>query len=374
MKRKLLLSLGAALCAFGIYSCQKDIKSDPGADALAVPGAKGGGPSAQSHIVDASDLIATDAEPIQLGASSPFTFNFTEGPSVDKKGNVFFTDQPNDKIYKWDAATDEITLFKTGTGRSNGTYFDNNGFLITCADMHGELWAIDKHGKHEKIYVDNYGGKLLNGPNDIWINPVNGGMYFTDPIFGRDYWDDSDPRKVNLWPGTSQQANPIGSNHGGYVYYLNPSNKQLTRVATEALGWSPSLWPNGIVGTPDGKKLYVNKWGFNTATSGTWVFDINSDGTLSNMEKFADMGGDGMTMDELGNVYICRNIGITVFNPDGDQILHISPPPGWDNISNACFGGQDGKTLFMTVSVGFGATGQGSVWGLQMNVKGAAIK
>ena len=160
MKRKLLLTLGVALCAFGIYSCQKDIKSDQGTDALAVPGAKGG-PSAQSHIVDASDLIATDAEPIQLGASSPFTFNFTEGPAVDKKGNVFFTDQPNDKIYKWDAATDEITLFKTGTGRSNGTYFDNNGFLITCADMLGELWAIDKHGKHEKIYVDNYGGKLL---------------------------------------------------------------------------------------------------------------------------------------------------------------------------------------------------------------------
>jgi gluconolactonase len=373
MKRKLLLSLGAALCAFGIYSCQKDIKSGSDSDPLAVRNAK----PATSSVLSAGSLIASNAQPVKLGEG----YTFTEGPAVDKKGNVFFTDQPNDKIYRWDAASGEITLFKTGTGRSNGMYFDNNGFLITCADMHGELWAIDKHGKHEKIYVDNYGGKLLNGPNDIWINPVNGGMYFTDPLFGRDYWDDSDPRKVHLWPGTSQQAtNPpttppfFAGDLGGYVYYLSPDNKTITRVATEALGWSPTGWPNGVVGSPDGKKLYVNKWGFNTAVSGTWVFDINADGTLSNMKKFANMGGDGMTMDELGNVYISRNIGLTVFNPAGEQILQIPPPPGWDNISNACFGGQDGKTLFMTVSVGGGANQKGSVWGLQMNVKGAAIK
>ncbi len=120
-------------------------------------------------------------------------FGFTEGPAVDKDGNVFFTDQPNDKIYRWDANSGMVTLFLEGTGRSNGMAFDRKGNLIACADMHGELWKIRPNGTHE-VLVDNYQGKLLNGPNDVWINPVTGGIYITDPIFPRDYWDPSDPR------------------------------------------------------------------------------------------------------------------------------------------------------------------------------------
>src|SRR6476659_9901756 len=115
-------------------------------------------------------------------------FSFTEGPAVDKHGNVFFTDQPNNKIYRWDAGTGEITLFLQGTGRANGMAFDKDGNLIACSDMHGELWKIHPDGSHE-VLVNNYKGKLLNGPNDVWINPATGGMYITDPIFPRGYWD-----------------------------------------------------------------------------------------------------------------------------------------------------------------------------------------
>jgi gluconolactonase len=186
-------------------------------------------------------------------------------------------------------------------------------------------------------------------------------MYFTDPLFGRDYWDASDPRKVNLWPGTSQQANPIGSNLGGYVYYLSPDRRHFTRVATEAIGWSPDKWVNGVIGTPDGKKLYVNKWDFDTDVSGTWVFDIKADGRLYNMKLFTAMGGDGMTMDERGNVYIANNRGVTAFDKRGNRILNVPVPPGGSN--NITFGGQDGKTLFIT--------GQDKVYGLKMKVKGA---
>jgi hypothetical protein len=73
--------------------------------------------------------------------------------------------------------------------------------LITCADMHGEVWKIRPDGSHE-VLAANYNGKLLNGPNDVWINPVTGGMYFTDPMFPRPYWDDTDPRKIGnpSWP------------------------------------------------------------------------------------------------------------------------------------------------------------------------------
>jgi gluconolactonase len=69
-------------------------------------------------------------------------FGFTEGPAVDRHGNVFFTDQPNDRIYRWDAGTGAVTLFLQGTGRANGMAFDRDGNLITCSDMHGEVWKI----------------------------------------------------------------------------------------------------------------------------------------------------------------------------------------------------------------------------------------
>jgi hypothetical protein len=192
-------------------------------------------------------------------------FGFTEGPANDRHGNVFFTDQPNDKIYRWDAGTGAITLWLQGTGRANGMIFDREGNLIAAADMHGELWKIRPDGSH-KVLIDNYQGKLLNGPNDVWINPTNGGIYITDPIFPRGYWDADDPRQQPWEPTHSEQA-PQGK--GGYVYYLPPGAHKLVRVTTEAMGWESDAWPNGVVGTPDGKKLYVNKW-FYDNHGGTW--------------------------------------------------------------------------------------------------------
>ena len=305
MKKLLFLSLGA-LSSIGYYACD--------------------------------DLDDHRKFPTPVGSLKEIQsgFSFTEGPAVDKSGNVFFTDQPNDKIYKWDAATGAVTPFLEGTGRSNGMAFDKDGNLIACADMHGELWKIKPDGSHE-VLVDNYQGKLLNGPNDVWINPVNGGIYITDPIFPRDYWDDDDPRKQG-WPPTHSEQAATGK--GGHVYYLAPGSKTLVRV-TE--GWDADTWPNGIVGTPDGKKLFINKWAPDNL-GGTWEYDINPDGTLSNLNKFVDMGGDGMSMDGLGNVYISNSLGITAFDPQGNKVLNIAT----DGATNNVFGGQNNKTLFIT--------------------------
>jgi len=283
-------------------------------------------------------------------------FGFTEGPAVDRHGNVFFTDQPNDKIYRWDAGTGKITLFLEGTGRANGMAFDKDGDLIACADMHGELWKIHPDGSHE-VLVDNYGGRLLNGPNDVWINPVNGGMYITDPMFPRPYWDDSDPRKQDWEPTHSEQA-PVGK--GGYVYYLPPGGDTLVRVTTEDMGWEADTWPNGVVGTPDGKKLYVNKWqGDNKG--GTWVFDIKRDGTLANMRKFSEWGGDGMSMDEWGSIYISNGQGVMGFAPNGRNILRI---PTGSGATNNTFAGRNRALLFITGPVD-------SVTAVRMRVRGA---
>ena len=162
MKRILFFSFGV-LGFFAFYSCQKNTVKET--DQMASQkSSRSSNPSAASTFFDPNSLVSASQhgvlDTIQKG------FGFTEGPAVDKKGNVFFTDQPNDKIYRWDAGTGAITTFLTGTGRSNGMEFDKDGNLIACADMHGELWKIHPDGSHE-VLVNNYNGKLLNGPNDL---------------------------------------------------------------------------------------------------------------------------------------------------------------------------------------------------------------
>jgi gluconolactonase len=264
--------------------------------------------------VVAAGVIAPDANVEKLSG----IFAFTEGPAADPKGNVYFTDQPNDKIYIW--STDgKLSTFLTGCERSNGMYFDADGVsLLACADLHNRLVSFDQNGKMT-VLVEKYKGKKLNGPNDLWRHP-NGGLYITDPYYYRNYW-----------------ADPNKEMDGEHVYYLAPDRKTLIRV-TEDL-----VQPNGIIGTPDGKLLYVGDIG----ASKTYVYTINPDGTLSNKKLFCDMGSDGMTIDNEGNVYLTGN-GVTVFNPAGEKIEHIKIPERWTG--NVCFGGKDQDTLFITAS------------------------
>ena len=133
-------------------------------------------------------------------------FKFTEGPAADAEGNVFFTDQPNDRICKW-SVDGKLTDFMKPCGRSNGMFFDREGNLWACADMNNELWKIDPQGK-VTVVVKDYDGKLLNGPNDLWIAP-NGAIYFTDPLYKRDYWT----------------RDPAMQQDGQHVYYLSPDHK-----------------------------------------------------------------------------------------------------------------------------------------------------
>src|SRR3954467_488673 len=310
-----------------------------------------------SDIYDPLGLVAhgPHGQLISLAAG----FGFTEGPANDRRGNVFFTDQPNDKIFRWDAGSGKVTLFLEGTGRANGTIFDRDGNLLTASDLHGELWKIRPDGSH-KVLIDNYQGKLLNGPNDVWINPVNGGIYITDPIFPRGYWDAGDPRQQAWEPTHSEQA-PQGK--GGHVYYLPPGAHKLVRVTSDAMGWESDAWPNGVVGTPDGKKLYVNKWYYDNH-GGTWVFDVKRDGTLKNMRKFSDWGGDGMSMDEMGNVYISNGTGVMAFDPEGNNILNIPIAGG---ATNNTFAGRDNKLLFITGPVD-------RITAIRMNVKGSEFR
>ena len=112
-------------------------------------------------------------------------FKFTEGPTCDAAGNVFFTDQPNDRILKW-SVEGQLSTFMQPAGRANGMCFDAKGNLIACADETNALWSITPGGQ-VTVILSTYRDKLLNGPNDVWVAP-NGGMYCTDPFYKRPWW------------------------------------------------------------------------------------------------------------------------------------------------------------------------------------------
>ncbi|QHS63220.1 SMP-30/gluconolactonase/LRE family protein [Chitinophaga agri] len=257
------------------------------------------------------------------------TFAFSEGPAVNKRGDIYFTDQPNDKIWKYDRAG-HLSLFMDKTGRSNGLYFDRQGNLIACADEKNELWSIGP-GKKVTVLLSEYEGKHLNGPNDLWIDP-KGGIYFTDPYYQRDYWE----RKQPEIPGQK-------------VYYL-PKGASRPVIVEDSV-----VKPNGIVGTPDGKYLYVA----DIQANKTYRYAIGADGRLTDRQEFVPQGSDGMTLDNEGNLYITGR-GVTVYDQTGKKLGNIPVSANWTG--NVCFGGKKRNMLFITASE--------AVYTLQMRVKG----
>ncbi len=283
--------------------------------------------SIPAHSQDDSSLIREGATLQKLSGE----FAFTEGPAADAKGNVYFTDQPNDRIMKW-SVDGKLTTYMQPSGRSNGMFFDRKGQLWSCADAKNELWIIDKNKKKETVVVKEYEGKRLNGPNDVWVTP-EGAAYLTDPFYKRDWWDHSE-----------QPIDVQG------VYLLSKDHKTLTRVIDDFKK------PNGIVGTPDGKKLYVTDIG----DSKIYHYKINKDGSLSDKTLLCEERSDGITLDEKGNLYITNGNGVTAYSPEGKKLLNIPTGEGWT--ANVCFGGKDNTILFITASKGF--------YSMEMNVKG----
>ena len=271
----------------------------------------------------AEGLVSAGAEVEKLADG----FKFTEGPAADGKGSVYFTDIPNNRIHKWNIAEKKLSTFREDSGGANGLYFGPDGTLYACEGVSQRIAAVSADGKNSKALAETYDGKPFNKPNDLWVD-AKGGIYFTDPNYGRDK--------------TSQD--------GEHVYYLSPDRKKVLRVADDFRR------PNGIVGTPDGKTLYIT----DRTGKKTFRYKINDDGTLSDKTLFAEVGSDGMTLDAKGNLYTTLK-HVTVFSPDGKQIAEIKTPKP---PSNVCFGGPGRTTLFITARDGF--------YAVKMAVAGAA--
>ena len=176
------------------------------------------------------------------------------------------------------------------------------------------------------VLADSYQGKKLNSPNDLWVDP-KGGVYFSDPRYGQDMQIEQD---------------------GFHVYYLPPGGKELVRVIGDLVK------PNGVLGTADGKLLYVADAG----DGKTYVYKIQPDGSLTDRKLAAPVGADGMTLDEKGNLYLARN-AVQVYSRAGEPVTQIAVP---EAPANVCFGGKDRKTLFITARKG--------LYAIKMNVRG----
>jgi len=282
---------------------------------------------AQSGTAQDMSAVVADGAKLELVADG---CKFTEGPAADSAGNVYFTDQPNDRIVR--IATDGVVAdFMKPAGRSNGMFFANDGKLIACADDKNEMWSIDIQDKTHTILFDDHDGKMLNGPNDVWVHP-SGVMFFTDPFYKRPWWThDQSPQDVQ-------------------ALYRVAGDGAITRQT------EPFEQPNGIVGDAKRGLLYVADIG----DKKTYQYPILGDGTLGQRMLFCEEGSDGMTLDDAGNLYLTGKQGVTVYTGEAEKIGVIEVPENWT--ANVCFGGTDHKTLFVTAS--------DSVYSIAMKTRG----
>ena len=277
-----------------------------------------------SSVAVGSGLVANSAQVRKLCGG----FRFTEGPAVDEQGNVFFSDIPNNRIHIWSLGG-ELKTFREDSGGANGLYFDKTGNLLACEGGGRRLVSISPNGALT-VLADRYNGKRLNSLNDLWIDS-HGGVYCTDPRYGggRDNMEQD----------------------GEHVYYVSPDRQTVTRVINDLVR------PNGVIGTPDGKTLYVADHG----GKATYKYTIKKPGILTGKTRLIPEGSDGMTLDERGNIYLTTNV-VAIYSPAGVFIDEIQVP---ESPSNVCFGGPgpDRKTLFITART--------SLYAVAMKVRGA---
>jgi gluconolactonase len=289
--RLLSLSLCALLAAVCVLSAEEKGESIPGVGAI--------GPVVKMHT----------------------GFKFTEGPAADRDGNVYFSDIPNNRIHKVDTKG-KLSVIREMSNAANGLMVSAKGELYACEGK-GQLAAYSLDGKERRVLIDKHDGKPFNSPNDLVID-ARGGVYFTDPSFGV----------------PKGKAPPQGKTA---VYYLSADGKP-TRLIDDL----PN--PNGVILSSDEKTLYVIPSGQADMMS----YPVESPGkigkgkvfcTLAQPEGAKNTGGDGLTVDVKGNLYITSRLGLQVFDKEGKALGTIKFPEGPANVT---FGGPDFKTLYVT--------------------------
>ena len=275
--------------------------------------------------------------------NSAAVISFTEGPTVDAEGNVYFTDlRGAGRIMRMN--TDGVVeTYREPSYSANGLIFDSEWRLLACesgngADVLPRVTRTNIETGEIEVLADHFDGRQFHSTNDLTIDG-HGRIYFTDR------------------PGPNPTPEQSGV-HG--VYRIDPDGT-ISRILTE-----PDIErPNGIVISPADDLLYLIETAQQEGGARMIrAYDLDEDGTVSNMRVFHDFypgrSGDGMTIDSEGNLYVAAGLnslrgtsetldtvaGIHVFSPAGELMEHIPIPE--DTITNAAFGGDDLRTLYVT--------------------------
>jgi gluconolactonase len=259
-------------------------------------------------------------------------YQFTEGGAVDTEGNVYFSDIPQSRVYRWRSSDGSVQLFSAQLNRPNGLSFSPRGDLVVCESGARRIVTVTTNGTIQDS-ASVLEGLRFNSPNDLWIDPY-GGVYFTDPRYGQHRAD--------------MQFD------GEFVFYFRPGNSKAIIVDGELTR------PNGIMGSPDGKTLYVADPGANK----TYAYQITKNGSLSKRRLLIEKGSDGMTVDVQGNLYLTADDSVWIYDATGALLERLTLPDG-DRPTNVCFGGADRTTLFVTA--------RKVAYTLPMQIAGAAV-
>ena len=277
-------------------------------------------------------------------------YQFTEGPvwSVAER-SLYFSDIPSDDRWRWSAGGG-MELDAHPTFKANGLALDVRGNLLACEQLTSCVVRLRGDGARDLVAF-HHRGHYLNSPNDIVVRAADGGIYFTDPDYGR--WND--------WIG-QERSRELGF-------------RGLYRVGDAANGEAELLvdegefdQPNGLCFSPDESLLYVN----DSDKGHIKVFDVAADGTLrggrvfvegvsagfsqedsdairrERHQEFHDAGSvDGMKCDEHGNVWVTGPGGVWVLSPAGERLGRIRAP---EVVGNLTWGGEDLRTLFLMTS------------------------
>lgn len=251
---------------------------------------------------------------------------FTEGPLWRaEEQSLLFSDMPGNQIRRWTAKTG-VEVFRKPSSMANGLTWDHEGRLLACEHATSRVTRTERDGSLTVI-ASHLDGQELNSPNDVVVKS-DGGIYFSDPTFGRAEF-------------YGVKRDPVLQFRG--VYRAEPDGGTLTLLADD-FGQ-----PNGLCFSADEKRLFVN----DTERQHIRVFDLTPEGRLSGGKVWAETLGegagapDGMKIDSGGNLYSCGPGGIHVFDPQATCLGVIQVP---EYTANFNWGDADLKSLFITAS------------------------